>query len=558
MIATLLPLCLSLAGPQSPQGAAQVTELISLAHIVSRTGPFPPPPWGTLLRRPDADEAPDELSIEAAPGIPIEGVVDLLRKLNDSAGENNRLHLEIVGTTLLAVGEAAEVAKVKEQVQHAGPLVARSVQVELAVWDATDRETPAAVMNAGDFARWSQNATPLSRSITSTRAGRTTSLERLRWTRYVQDVDAEIAQKANATRPVLQEFGDGAHAVVSIHPLCGADEFALHVQFVAGQRRGVVRTLQTGMPGAADLEIPQLETVYGACSARIQNGGALAVTLRGHASCGGQQILTLRVTGRTPPANSIQGGLGIFPCGALTSAALTAQIPDPDHYRPREGQRDSEPTFGYVEASQLLDLVRAHAGDEETQIENSGEFVVARGSPTALAKIEAFVRGLQDRFVRNAVVRHVGSLEPTDNTPAASAPLLHEIVAPTLLGRQLTVARCLETNAITGLEVQIAQEASSLDPVVTLLQSGCWLSARLAPQDDALFLRLHALDHHAIMPQARSVMPGGVLCTPEVTRTITDQDSTVVNGQAAEHGSGPAITLDGRSYRSSLATTVRW
>jgi hypothetical protein len=206
----------------------------------------------------------------------------------------------------------------------------------------------------------------------------------------------------------------------------------------------------------------------------------------------------------------------------------------------------------------MLDLVRAHVGDEEIQLRDGKRFVIALGSPAALAKVEAFVRGLQDRLVRNAIVRHAGVLEPSDNAAGGSSPLLQEITAPTLLGRQLTIARCLETNAVTDIDLCIAQEATSLDPVVTRLQSGCWLSARLAPQDDAMFLRLRANNHHVIVPQANSVMPGGVVSTPEITRTITHQDGAVGNGQPAEHGSGPAITLDGRSYRSTLATTVRW
>lgn len=553
MIPTLLALCLPFPVPQSPQGAASVTELLALEHVVTRHDPGPPPAWGTLLRRPDS-EVLDALQLGSATSIQMDSVIDLLRTLHAQALENQKLHLEALGTTLLAVGDAAEVAKVRELVQHAGPLLARSVVVELALWDATDREIPAAVLTASEFTRWSHAQTPLARSVTTTRVGATAALERMRWTRYVQDIGAEVAQKSSLTRPVMMEFGDGAHAVATIHALCGADEFAVHAQFVYGARRGVVRTLQTGMPGAADLEIPTLETACGAFSGRIQNGGALAVTLRGHASCGGQLIVTLRASGRTPPANTIHAGIGIFPCSALTSMALLGQLPDLD----QRADGDGSMGFGCVDSSQMLDLVRAHVGDEETQLREGQKFVVALGPPQALARVEAFVRGLQDRLVRNAIVRHVGTLEPTDNTAGGSSPLLHEIVAPTLLGRQLTVVRCLETNAVTGIDICIAQESSSLDPVVTPLQSGCSLSARLAPQDDGMFLRLRANNHHAVVPQARSVMPGGVVSTPEIARTITNHDGAVVNGQAADHGNGPAITIDGRSYRSSLATTVRW
>jgi hypothetical protein len=38
----------------------------------------------------------------------------------------------------------------------------------------------------------------------------------------------------------------------------------------------------------------------------------------------------------------------------------------------------------------------------------------------------------------------------------------------------------------------------------------------------------------------------------------TNHDGAVANGLAIEHGDGPAVTIEGRSYRSSITTTVRW
>jgi len=73
-----------------------------------------------------------------------------------------------------------------------------------------------------------------------------------------------------------------------------------------------------------------------------------------------------------------------------------------------------------------------------------------------------------------------------------------------------------------------------------------------------MYLQLQVQNHHAAIPQARSAVPGGVLMTPEVARTLAGHDGAVANGQAIEHGDGPAVTVDNRSYRSSLGTTVRW
>ena len=163
----------------------------------------------------------------------------------------------MLGPALLAIGDAAEVAKTRERLQKSSPVLTRMLQIEFAVWDATDREAPTGMMTAAEFGRVFANLTPLSRCVTASRHGQAVALERMRWTRYVRDLDAQVAQKMSLSLPVTAQFGEGAHATVRAYCLCASDEFAVYVQFAVAQRRGVVRTLQTGTAGAADLELPQ-------------------------------------------------------------------------------------------------------------------------------------------------------------------------------------------------------------------------------------------------------------------------------------------------------------
>lgn len=553
MLTSLLTLGLSLALPM-PQGQAPVTEVLPLQHLLGGHATASLPPWRTLLRHPGQDDrTPDLLGLGEEPTVlTTDGALDLLRDLHNEAVAAGKLHLEPLGTGLLAIGEATEIAKVRERLRLAAPLLARPVQIEFAVWDAADRETPNPVLSAAEFTRFFANLTPVSRGTATTRHGAAVALERLRWTRYVRDLDAEVAQKQSMTRPVTEQFGEGGHAVVRAFSLLAADEFAVHVQFAAAQRRGVVRTLQTGMAGAADLELPLLETDCGAFSGRIGNGGALAVTLRGHAAAGGQRIVTVRVSSRTPPANSVQDGLGIFPCAALTTSSLS-QLPGLDDGAGHSGEPSG--AEAHIPIESLLDFVRSNLGAETDGLglRGGGGFLFASGPGPTLARIEGLLRGLQDRCVRNATVRSTGTLALD-----AAAASLHELTAPTLVGRGLSLARHLETNFLADVWATIAQEASTLDPGVELLQSGCAFTAVVTPTDEGMHLRLQLIDRHAVVPQARSIMPGGVLMTPEIALTRASHDGAVANGQPIEHGDGPNVNLDGRAYRSVLATLVRW
>lgn len=548
MLLALFPLGLTLSPLAAPQGPAAVSEQVSLEALRRPAEERAPPPWNTLLER-----TPHTIDLL---GGRIEGpdpaaIVELVREWHGPAFEGGQLHAYPLGHSLWLLGDAGEATKAKERVQKALGVLARPVQVEFAVWDAADRETPAAVLAPADFARFFANLRPLSRRVATGTAGELLALEQMRWTRYVRDIAGEVAQKQSATQPLTAQFGEGAHANVRAFALHGVDEFAVHVQFAVAERRSALRTVQTGLPGAADIELPTLETDFGACSGRVVNGGALAITLRGNAGGGGHRILTVRVSSRAAPAAGVHDGFGVFPVGALVSSGLNRVADD--------GADEEIAGACQLLSGDLQQVLLTHLGTdgEQAGLHVVGGFLYARGSGNVLGRIDGLVRGLQDRMVRGAVLRHVATLEGSDG--AASVPLLHELVAPTLFGRQLTLVRQLETNAVTGVELAVAQEAATLDPLVEALRSGCRVSARLHAQDDGgVFARLAILDHFAVAPQARSIMPGGVLMATEEARTRAAHAGSAANGQPIEHGDGPTVTIDGRVYRSALATTIRW
>ena len=104
----------------------------------------------------------------------------------------------------------------------------------------------------------------------------------------------------------------------------------------------------------------------------------------------------------------------------------------------------------------------------------------------------------------------------------------------------------------------IAQEASMAVPLVDSLQAGTWIQAVTTPTDSTAFVDLTLRCTHASTPQARSIMPNGVLTPTDATCSRVEHHGLVVNGLPIDHGDGPMLPIEGRSWRSFLQTAVRW
>lgn len=556
---SVLTLCTSLCAADLPQGGPGQLEVVPIAHIADRPIAITPPPWGSMLAFVNADDRPDLLGANSSdPQFPIDACVEWLRSTAQTEIDDGRLRIDPAGDNLLVLGEPAAVARVRDRVREAGEALARGLHVEVAVWDATGRTAPPGRIDPKGFAQWCADQKPLWQGATDTRSGRPVAIDRQRWTRYVRDVEIEVAQKASIGRPATNAFAEGGRVVVAAHSLVGGDELVLFVQFAFAQKRGAVRQLSTGVPNLPDLEVPTLETTYGVFSGRIQNGGALAATLMGDPSSGGQIVVTVRVTGRTPPPAQASAGLGIFPCGALTSPALTHRVQPPSPY-PLLGEEQAvqveyeEDGHGYLPSDQLVELVRAALGDgaDELNLQIGGGYLFVRGDESAMPKVEAVLRGLQDRLLAGVTVRHTGRFE--------GGEVLHDVVFPTLLGRSAVISRVLETTVLRDLFIEVAQEATMLDPTITTLQTGSWLRARVTDLGPARQLDSLAQCAHAMPPQVRNAVPsGGVLVPTDVGSTRAVYCGSVGAGQEVGHGDGPIVTIDGRARRTTLSTTLTW
>jgi len=257
-------------------------------------------------------------------------------------------------------------------------------------------------------------------------------------------------------------------------------------------------------------------------------------------------------------------GTAVLPCSALTTAALSQRLspppasPDQDDRSPTApNPEDIGAGYGHIDGDLLLELLRTSLGHDGENCElflAGGHLFVLAPEPVR-TRVETMLLGLQERMLRTVTVRHRSRLAGGD----AAGDTLCEIVLPTLLGREATVGRVLETNVIRELYVEIAQEASVHDPVVGCLQIGNWLRVRAAPEGQQLHLQLLAQCTQAPAPQLRSVVPsGGNLMSTDVASVRVQHDGPAQNGQALEHGDGPTVVIDGRPMRSTLDTTFSW
>jgi hypothetical protein len=560
MLTTVLPALLALSAPQQPSSTA---EMLPLQHICSEDQEQRSLPWGSLLRY-----APDDLNAnfvfgsEGGGAVSPDAIVDTLYGFMSTAIDEQRLFLQTIDRNLLAVGETKLVERVRDLIHEASGILARPVQVELAVWDAASDDAPATTLDAKGYAEFAANRSPLWRAVSTANAGQAVTIEHMTWSRYVRSIEIEVAQKKTMSRPATDRYGEGGCATVRAFSLVGSDDFAVHMQFAIAARRGVIGTLQTGLPGASDIELPQLDSYFGTCSGRIPNGGALAATMRGNSIGGGQVTVTLRVSSSGQSQQLSDKNAVLWPIGALVSDGLaySADLPDV-HSESNKRDFDKASVYGRIPSDNLKDLIgntlSAIEEDSEHDLRIGGGYLFVRCSPSGIARVKQLMLSIQQRMLQNVAVQHRAYLQPVtagQSQPAGS--MLHELSIPTLLGREASVYRLRESNIVANVFIEVASEAGSLSPGMQLLQSGTWLRTRAIPVGKSLHVNLDLLSAMAPVPPMRSVMPGGgVLMQAEVASARNDHDGIITPGRVIQHGDGPRVTIDGREFKSTMSTT---
>ncbi|MFT4842398.1 MAG: hypothetical protein ACJA0V_000284 [Planctomycetota bacterium] len=560
MLTIVLPAALALSAPQGPE---TTTQLMPLQHICTHEFDTNGLPWGSLMRLRHNLKADLVRSDDGLGPITPDAINDALYGFVAEAIDAEQLFLQTIDNNLLVVGEPQLVARVRKYIAEAAGILARPMQVELCVWDAADREPCSSILDQQAFNDFAANRTPMWRAVSTASAGQPLIMESMKWSRYVRGIDIQVAQKKTMTSPATDHYGEGGSTMVHAFSLIGSSDFAVHMQFAVGNQPGVVNKLQTGMPGAPDIELPRLDSFFGTCSGRIPNGGALATSLHGNAASGGQITVTLRVTSTGSPAPLTDQRAALLPVGALISDGLNYQAALPDvHSEGGQISIEQASSHGRIPSDNLQDLIAGvlAAADEEGdhEIKIGGGYLYMRASQQGIQRAQQLIQTLQDELIGNVEIRHSAHLHALPGQPGntTTRAMLHSLTLPTLLGREAAVYRLHETNIVANIFVEVASEAGSLAPSIELLQSGTWFRARVVPVGESLHASVDLLSVIAPIPAIRSVMPGGgVLMQAQISSARLDHDGILTSGTAIDHGDGPRVTLAGRTYRSKLATT---
>lgn len=566
MLSVLITLS-ALLPQEPPKAARSIVEIIPLQPFTTPATPITPPAWGTLLRaRPDGGDQVDMLwCSNEERWFDADQALSLLHQLHRDDLDNERLRLDLREDCLHAYGPEQVVQRVTRHVRELSDLVARPIEIEISLWNATDLTDVAGVLAPADHSRLVAGRQLLWRSPRTTHSNGLTCHDRQRWTRYVRDVDTEVAQNAKIALPITDAFCEGGRVIVAPHALVSGDDLVLHVQFAFGAQRGAMRTVPCGLPNAPELDLPTLATMFGTFSGRIQNGGALALLATGHEAGGERLLLTVRATCPTPPQVGQLTDLAIFPISSLTSGALQLQCSLPSPYPLLDDEQaslaqvsDAQSTYAGLDTDALRELLFAALGGladaDGFSLHAAGGFLFVRGERAALTTVGETLRGLEQRLLRTASVRHEGTLQDA----AGAQGVLHELSAPTLFGRQLFLARLLETSFVRDLRAEIAQESSTLNPQVDIAQSGTWLRMQMIESPAGTMADMMAQTAHVHALPARNVNPGGLLMPNDVASTRWQHAGKVGNGAPLDHGDGPLVTLVDKSARSTLRTTVKW
>ena len=565
-----LALCV-LGAPQEPAAPAvpRTLEVVSLQPCCSPLPSPEPPPFGSLLTCMQGWNVnllgePDSSQFT---GDHVQGLLQVLHGNEPDYGE---LQQRVEGDKLFLLASSALQERLRAELRAVRATVERPIAIQAAVYALADALPPTIVAPAAAAAVLPEGSA-ICESRAVTRSNARVAFDQLRWSRYVRDVDVEVAQKANIAGPVQDAFAEGLRVVVEPHALAGSEDIVLYAQFALGQRRRVDATA-TGVADHPTIDLPQLESAFGAVAARVPSGGAMLVPLGGHAQGGARLVLALAARYPTPRGTD-HGAFAMLPVSALTSAALATNALHIGE-RPTVGvdigptgpiQESREPSgFSWLSQGLLVELLRGSVHEEDAHLEDpAGGWLFVRGSRETIAAVGAALQALQDRLLVNVEARCTVDLREVDGggpfaaaSPNGAATTLHDIALPTLAGREAVVFRGLEQAVIRTQVPEIAQEAFALDPVVETLQGGVWLRVRPVPEPDGVQTDLFVQLAHNSPTTERFLKPAGMLMLSDTAAARFERNCVLPPGRDVVLGNGPVLTLDGKHWRPSVRVQI--
>ena len=534
--ATIL-LALTALSPATAQADAQDArglKIISISDLLFRTQPPRAPRLGKLSGRRRGDENfPRPLAKSEFFCIEKGQFLDLIRSTcGDVADEVSMI---VRGQSLLISGKNSHVAEVEQIVKVMRRAMTQRFAVNVRLYRIGTDQYPAAA-SARQLTELTKDLTPIWHGHTKTLSGQQVVLAQENFTRYVCDVDVEVAEEISVGQPVTTSMFEGIRILVESHALIGSTDRVFKCQFALCEKQKELKLQSTGVQDMPSIGIPHLAAISGAFSGRVEHDGALLVSIKSRAPADGNFLLVVQASPSAANPTEISAGETLLlPISALTSSSLQFDMPLTRSEEDPEGARGGYPVIkfevddGGNRGETLLSLLRESLGsllDEggaavDMTSNGSGHgFILVRGSQKTRTEVRRLLAALHDQWIHGvevqlttellAVPRGSSTFSALSQVNPSSREVLHSLTFPTLIGDTALVFKGIESAVVRDYEPEIANKTTLSNPAVQTTFRGLAVAVRPTVQGKTNGANLYVEISHIPTPTRQSTAQDSV------------------------------------------------
>ena len=383
----------------------------------------------------------------------------------------------------------------------------------------------------------------------------------------VLDFDVEVAQKADIADPKVSSIITGLQAVVVPFAVLSSDgELGAVVDLNFGVRRDASEQWSSGVMKQPLIDSPRVDSLAVGMSGRVPNGGSLVAWAGGDPARGPSMAIEVSVRWKGP-APAARNDAALFPVAfALPNLELRAsRSPDevsfeeqkfqPGNPSLRPGLSGSRSSRAISQPDELEYMIQEALGaydPERVELSRVGPWLYLRGGAEVIATARAALTSVID----DAMVNLDLSCRTTYESDGAA---LHVGLVPGLSGMPVHLRRGQEGSYVRDFDVEIAQSATAMNPVVEGWFSGMnargVLGRAISGFDADIVVDLSA--RAAAQRRAIEGDRGGSIDTAPTDGRRFSVRGVIDRGATLSLGQGPALDRGGRADRTAQAVTIR-
>lgn len=387
-------------------------------------------------------------------------VLELLKDRHATNIKDGKLVLEADANARLALhGEKGAVNSCLADLDSMAATLTRSI--EISVYSLPAQRTLPPAFITGDLLQKMLDATPPTWSARAvTRPGGSVKLGDARWTHYLRDHDAEVAEDSKIFDPKVDAIFQGLRVGATAHALPN-DEILLHGSWLSSQNIDVTQA-SIGEDKPA-LDLPHNRTMHITFGGKVTNGDGLVVAGRRQDKQNTSFLYIIRARYLSRPAPR-SNDLFVFPATAWSDATRTSWRLQAGWFVGLDG--DSHPTLDEMPVLSPSNLASFLKPRDDGSAEMHGSTLIVRDDAGACANAESALQQLVDAQLHQAELRVTQT--------ARGARLATMFVQPVLANMQAEVFVGTERALLADHEVEIAQEANITNPIVQIARAGVW------------------------------------------------------------------------------------